>query len=76
MVPEPLLPYLRKLRAAPRPTDGAGKEDALHQYFVHNYGSFHLGEDYEHLAINNLDKPSGGIRGCLVHLCATLPRPG
>jgi SAM-dependent methyltransferase len=73
MVPKAALPYLRRVRGA---RHGTSEPDPTYVWFGHNYGEFHLDEDYEHLAINNLDKPSGGIRGCIVHFCAQLPRPG
>jgi SAM-dependent methyltransferase len=43
--------------------------------FEEIYGDFHIGESFEHLAITGLDKPSGAIRGSIVHFCGRLPRP-
>ena len=53
-----------RVRAKPKP----GVERHFAQ-FTSLYGDFHVGVDYEDLAIRGLDKPSGCIRGSIVHFC-------
>ena len=76
LIPESLKPYaqrgyhaLREIRGKPVPRGIAAPD------FEVIYGDFHLGESFEHLAITGLDKPSGCIRGSIVHFCSQLPRP-
>jgi hypothetical protein len=75
LIPKFARPYaLKAYRVIRRPGNSAAVPD--YALFKTLYGDFHLGDDYENLAIRGLEKPSGCIRGSIVHFCQTLPKPG
>ena len=76
MVPDPAKPYLRKVRDFGRRIAGRDPSAPPYERFERNYGDFHRDTDgYENVTITGLDKPSGAIRGSIVHFCSQLPRP-
>jgi SAM-dependent methyltransferase len=76
LVPAPLQSYARRgYRKVGRYFAPPAQNPLAIAEFEANYGSFHTGESFEHLAITGLDKPSGAIRGSIVHFCGQLPRP-
>ena len=77
MLPKFARPYGRKIyrslrRTSAKPAPGVERHFAQ---FSSLYGDFHVGDDYEDLAIKGLDKPSGCIRGSIVHFCRSVPAP-
>jgi Methyltransferase domain len=79
LVPEFARPYARKVYRSWQRLRGGGAAPAgvtrHYAQFQSLYGDFHVGRDYEDLAIRGLDKPSGCIRGSIVHFCRELPKP-
>lgn len=79
LVPEFARPYARKLYRKWQAFRGRGTAPPgvtrHYAQFASLYGDFHVGRDYEDLAIRGLDKPSGCIRGSIVHFCRELPTP-
>jgi len=80
LVPEFARPYARKVyKSWQRFRGGTPAPETVSRHYAQFeslYGDFHVGRDYEELAIRGLDKPSGCIRGSIVHFCRELPQPG